>query len=225
LRSRGWPDLVISTQTPAWKGSIATACTCRPDHFEHRLKSSTDLQGGIEISHVGAFDDAEPGALLRKRGLTREGLPPALVELMRKPRLSTLATEQTAALSGGGEVTAERLVYKDWRHRHPGAQRVLCHDEFKVLVTNLDRTTAVGLDQAPLSRIELFDSLSFEVELKISPPQQFCRLRSRLPVAADRRDVSLALEDATLQSSLEAMLAFLDPLSIDSAHDPARREA
>jgi len=160
------PTSSSQRKRPPGKGGIATACTCRPDHFEHRLKSSADLQGGIEIFHVGAFDDPEPGALLRKRGLTREGLPPALVDL--RPLGSI-------------------------RLHSPGSSYLT--------------------------------SLSFEVELKISPPQQLRRLRSRLLVAAGRRDASLALEDATLQSRLEAMLALLDQLSIDRAHDLARRGA
>jgi len=161
-RFLGWSDLVTSIHTPAWLGRIAVILTCRPDHWENRLKSLTDLDGGVDVVQVPQFDDAELDALLLRHGLSRAEVTPALLELIRRPRLSSIAIERRGALSDGGEVTAERLVYEDWRHRHPGAQRAMSHGEFKSFVTELGRSTSADLERAPLSRGELLSRLGVD---------------------------------------------------------------
>ena len=230
-RFRDWSDFVVSTQTPTWKVRIATAFTCRPDHWMNRLKSLEDLEGGVETIRVEPFDDAELNRLLDQYGLTREGILPALIELMRRPRLSRLAIERRGVLSDGGEITAERLVYEDWRHRHPGAQRALSHGEFKAFVAELGRTAEAGLDRASLSRTDLLARLtadaggpSEEFQVVLSelidggwlepdvPPHHFKLHLARVPAALGLTLVADLNETTSPEEAEERYAGLLEPL-------------
>jgi hypothetical protein len=155
---RRWSDLLVSLSTPDWRGKVAVALTCRPDHWQSQLKALADSQLNITTVEVSRFDDAELDELLRAHGLERRNLHPKLVELMRSPRLSGIAIERRGELEQGGEITPERLVFEDWRHRHHRAQQAMSHQEFVDFIAKLGRD--VDMESGGLTRKEVLDRLS-----------------------------------------------------------------
>src|SRR3546814_8481124 len=85
-----------------------------------------------------------------------------MLELLRVPRLCHIAIERRADLQQSGDVTVERLIYEDWRHRRPQARQSLSHEEFKQFVAALGRDAEGKLDELDLSRVELLERLSSE---------------------------------------------------------------
>lgn len=153
----GWSDLLVSLATPRWAGRVAFALTCRPDHWTERLKSLSECPVEREEIAVGPFDDEELDALLAQHGLRRDQLLPDILALVRVPRISNLAIVRRNEVEGG-EITPERLVYEDWRHRHHRAQQAFSHADFKAFVSDLGRDLDGRLGP-PLTRAELLDRL------------------------------------------------------------------
>lgn len=170
-----WSDLLVSLATPQWKDRAAIILTCRPDHWNQRLKSLSDCPVPITEVPVGHFDDVELDAILASHGIEQKDLAPRVRSLIRVPRLSRLAIERRATLSGG-DVTPERLVYEDWRHRHHRAQQALSHAEFQRFVSQLGETLD-GRIGPPLTRANLLERLSAD---NGAPSEQFEGVLSEL---------------------------------------------
>lgn len=155
-----WSDLILSLSLPEHSGKVAIALTCRPDHWENRLRGLSDIPLAPIRIEVGPFTESELESLLTQNGLRPENLSAQLLALMRVPRLSNIAIARHADLLDVGAVTPERLIYEDWRHRHPGAQRTLSHAEFGSFVAGLGRQASMRINDAQLSRTELLDRLT-----------------------------------------------------------------
>lgn len=224
-----WSDLLVSLDVPQWRGKVALMLTCRPDHWASRLKALEDSTVRISTVSIGSFDDAEMDAVLATHGVKREELTPQLQALIRVPRLSRIAIERRDALSSG-EITPERLVYEDWRHRHPSARQALSHSEFQAFVSGLGRQLDEKLD-AVHSRAELLDRLdsgggqpphTFQGVLSemidgdwLQPgpePNQFKLNMERVPAALGLALVDDLRRAATEAAREEVFAARLDPL-------------
>lgn len=155
-----WSDLMISLATPQWRNKVRTLLTCRPDHWTHGLKGLADLRSPVSSIPIERFEDEELDTLLARHGLARADFPKPLPQFLRVPRFSNLAITRRRELQDSGDITPARLVYEDWRHRHPGAQRVLSHDEFRRFIARLGQHASDGLNASTLSRRELIDRLS-----------------------------------------------------------------
>lgn len=159
---RRWSDLLVSLNTPDWRSKVAVGLTCRPDHWHSQLKGLADSQLNITTIEVSQFDDAELDSLLEAHCLERKNLHPKLIELMRSPRLSGIAIERRRELEQGGEITPERLIFEDWRHRHHRAQQAMSHQEFVGFVARLGRE--IDLETGVLTRKQVLDRLSRDGE-------------------------------------------------------------
>lgn len=155
-----WDDLVLSLTTPEWRERVAIAMTCRPDHWSNRLGQLPGLPDGACTIEVGPFDDAELDALLALYELSRADFDEPLLDALRVPRLFPIALARRADLRDSGDITAERLVYEDWRHRRPQARKIMDHAAFRAFVARLGRAARCNLDTTTLSRAELLSRLS-----------------------------------------------------------------
>lgn len=155
---RQWSDLLVSLNTPDWRSKVAFALTCRPDHWHSQLKGLADSRLSITTIEVTRFDDAELDLLLQAHGIARKNLHPKLLDLLRSPRLSGIAIKRRSELEQGGEITPERLVFEDWRHRHYRAQQAMSHQEFVDFIAKLGRE--VAMESSGLTRKQVLDRLS-----------------------------------------------------------------
>ena len=89
-----------------------------------------------------------------KMGLTRGDFTDSVLNLMRVPRLSTVVMIHRKALADSGDVTAERVVYEDWkdRIRRDGSARGLDDVRMKVFVTDLGKELQKDVDRSVSGR-------------------------------------------------------------------------
>lgn len=135
---RRWTDLLQPLFGRDWRGTIAVAVTCRPDHWT-QLGGLGDLVPEPLAAELGPFNNTELNHMLDLHGLRRDDLPAALLELMRVPRLFSLAARLAGNIQSVGELTPEFLALADWRDRvglH-GNRIALGADEFRMLVSQL----------------------------------------------------------------------------------------
>ena len=95
--------------------------------------------------------------------LTRSDFAPAVLELIRVPRLSSLVMTHRDKLKDSGDVTAERVIYEDWKDRlqRRGPKVGLTDQEMKAFVAELGEKLQLDLDQA-MTRGDVVKSLSEE---------------------------------------------------------------
>lgn len=160
---KSWTELVQPLFGLAWRGAIAVALTSRPDHWAQQ-GSLADLVPPPATAELGPFNDAELDTMLGLHGLTRDGLPPELLKLMRTPRLFSLAARFSGKLEGVGELTPERLVLEDWRDRVGlyGNRIGLSIEEFRRLASTLGsrlKIAMAGSGEMVLTRRELIEEL------------------------------------------------------------------
>jgi hypothetical protein len=134
-----WDQLVARFSAEPWQGRAAAVMSCRPDHWKARLLGLPRLQPRAREVAVQPFDNAELDDVLRLHGKTRDDLPPAILPLLRVPRLCDLAMRHADILGESGDITPERLVYEDWKDRleRHGSRLRLSDAEFKEIVSAL----------------------------------------------------------------------------------------
>ncbi len=133
-----WTDLLQPFLGREWRGTVAIAVTCRPDHWA-QLGELTDLVPKPATFAMAPFDDPELDSMLGLHGLSRDAVPEPLLALLRVPRLFSLGVRMLRDPDGVGELTPETLALADWRDRvglH-GNRIGLRADEFRSLVSNL----------------------------------------------------------------------------------------
>lgn len=159
-----WSDLVTSLNVPKWSGKVAIIFTCRPDHWQNGLKSLGDLPAELTATRieVQSFNDEELDELLTSYKLDKAAFQPSLLTFLRNPRLAKIAIERRDLLLDGGEITKERLIYEDWRHRQHGAKKVLSHEDFVRFVGELGQTANRSLDDFTITRADILARLSAE---------------------------------------------------------------
>jgi hypothetical protein len=110
-----WDQLVARFSAEPWQGRAAVVMSCRPDHWKARLLGFPRLQPRAREVAILPFNDGELEAVLRLHGKMRDDLPPAILPLLRVPRLCDLAMRHAEVLGESGDVTPEHLVYEDWK--------------------------------------------------------------------------------------------------------------
>lgn len=157
---KDWVDFILSISTPEWRGKIAIILSCRPDHWSYRLGGLPGLPTQAQIVNVAPFTDDELDELFALHNVKREEFTAPLLELLRVPRLSQIAISSRTELQSGGDITAERLVFEDWRHRRPQAQQALNAAQFRTFIAKLGAEAKEEIDKLEVSRASLLSRLS-----------------------------------------------------------------
>lgn len=104
----------------------------------------------LPLDALGELDE-----LLAGYGLKRGDFQPSLIELMRVPRLCRIALELRDRLKDAGDVTRERLVFEDWRHRTEGGTGLMSEEEFREFITRIGISLQGASIAVPVTRKEL----------------------------------------------------------------------
>ncbi|VVQ06260.1 hypothetical protein PS910_04343 [Pseudomonas fluorescens] len=159
-QKRDWTDLLQRAFDDHWNSRISILMSCWPGHWNElqRLASLTPRPTEIKVER---FDDSELDELLGAHGLRRESFGNAMLELMKVPRLSTLAIARQRDLIASGDITPERLAVEDWKHRIElrGAQLALSDAEFQCFVAELGMQVRSSIDGTVLTRKNVLERL------------------------------------------------------------------
>lgn len=157
---RDWADLLQLAFDDQWNSRISILMSCWPDHWSDLQKLASLSRRPFEIT-VERFDDSELDELLGAHGLHRESFGTAMLELMKVPRLSTLAIVRQQDLIESGDITPERLAVEDWKHRIElrGSQLALSDAEFQCFVAELGTQFRSSIDGTVLTRQNVFERL------------------------------------------------------------------
>ena len=210
--------------------------TCWPNWWYGSLASLVDLVPNPQQIEVDGFNDSELNALLAKMEVNRSDFASAVLELMRVPRLSSLVAKYREKLKRSGDITAERVIYEDWKDRliRRGSMVGLTDPEMKEFVAKLGCKLKGDIDRA-VTRREIVESLSNEsgrTSLELKPavteltsgawlvpgknPNSFRVARGRIPFVLGATLMSEIRKDSEA-SAIESMIAeFLDPLKAHS---------
>ena len=217
-------------------GMYRVIVSCWPNWWHGSLDGLANLTPiPLEIT-VAGFNDGELDALLKAMGVDRSEFPRAVPDLMRVPRLSSLVVKNRDKLNNSGDVTAERVIYEDWKDRISRRGHVGLNDpEMKEFVAELGSKLRMDIDKASVTRKDVIDILSMKsgkssIELLpavteltsgawLKPGDKPYTFR----VAADRIPFVLGIalmsqiRDETEITAIEASIAkFLDPLKAHS---------
>ena len=160
---RDWADWAQPLLEESVRGMYSVLITCWRTSWRDEFLSLGSLEPEpVEIA-VARFDDDELEKLLAAMDVRREDLAESVLPLMRVPRLSAVALEHREALAESGDITAERVIYEDWkdRIRRSGQATGLDNDRMKAFVQELGRQLREDLDRA-VSRRNIMEILSHE---------------------------------------------------------------
>ncbi len=160
-----WTELFLSFHQSLWRSFAKVLCTTRPDHWQSSARQLAGLTGVMDIcSHgVGSLDDHELDAWLAPHQLQKKDFGPALLQLLRIPRLFRLAMERRQVLKDAGDITAERLIYEDWKSRHFRTTNQLSDEEFRDVIAGIGRELHLKPKSAlELTRRDLLERLTAE---------------------------------------------------------------
>ena len=231
-----WADWLQPLFEDLLIGMYRVIVSCWPDWWRTSLSGMVNLVPQPHEILVKSFDEAELDYLLAAMTLSRSDFAPAVLELMRVPRLSSLVMNHRDRLKDSGDVTAERVIYEDWkdRLRRRGSKVGLSDEEMKTFIADLGEKLQLDLDQA-MTRGEVVKSLSDESGRSISDlrsvvaelasggwlqpgskPNTFMVRKDRIPFALAAALMSNIHEESDT-AILEANIAeFLDPLKAHS---------
>ena len=218
------------------RGMYRVVASCWPDWWRTSLVEMVDILPRPKEVVVERFSDAELDALLDAMNVARSDFAPAVLELMRVPRLSTLVMKHRERLRESGDVTAERVVYEDWKDRlaRRGSGVVLTDEQMKGIVAELGRKLQNDLEHAmsrgDVARVLFEESGKPESSLEVVVAElssgrwlQPGQRRNTFKVAKDRIPYVVAaalVSDLSEESDaevLETKIAdFLDPLKAHS---------
>lgn len=112
-----WQKVIQPLQAGGLEGHVAIALTCRTEYWEDDLKSLANLLPQAWPVTVEDFTETELDEMLARHRVPRSELSEELLKLMAIPRYCQLAIQQREHLQASGDITIERLIYEDWRHR------------------------------------------------------------------------------------------------------------
>ncbi len=210
--------------------------SCWPNWWHGTLSGLTNLTPKPLEIDIKGFNEAELDALLAAMDIKRSDFAKAVLDLMRIPRLSSLVAKHREKLEGSGDVTAERVVYEDWKDRleRHGPNTGLTDLEMQSFVTKLGEKLKLDIDQA-VTRSDVIKTLSDESgksSLELQPaiteltsgawlrpsgkPHTFKVSADRIPFVLGATLMSHIREE-TVGAVIEAKIAeFLDPLKAHS---------
>ena len=174
---RDWADWAQPLLEESVRNMYSLLVTCWPNWWRDELLGLGNLEPEPKEIAVEGFNDEELDKLLTPMHVRREDLAKSVVSLMRVPRLSAVALEHREALAKSGDVTAERVVYEDWkdRIRRSGQATGLDDVRMKAFVEELGRELRANVDRA-VSRRNIIEILSYQSgrtgeELKVAVAQ------------------------------------------------------
>ena len=210
--------------------------SCWPDWWRESLVKMVNLAPKPHEIVAERFNDSELDSLLAAMNVKHTDFAQAVLELMRVPRLSSLVAKHREMLKVSGDVTAERVIYEDWKDRleRHGPRIDLTDDQMKVFVTKLGEKLKLDYDKS-MTRGEVIHSLSDEsgqtgAELKgaiseltsgiwLQPgnkPNTFKVVPDRIPFVLGATLMSRFHEETDV-TIIESIIAdFLDPLKAHS---------
>ena len=210
--------------------------SCWPNWWEESLFGLDDLTQKTQVITVDRFNDSELDAFLKAMDVRRNDFASAVLELMRIPRLSSLVAKNREKLKESGDVTAERVIYEDWKDRlkRRGTRAGLTDPEMKVFVAELGYKLKNDINKV-VTRKDVIKSLSddsgksgLELEPAITEltsgawliagnkPHTFRVAPERIPFVLGATLVSEVLRE-TKATAIKAKIAeFLDPLNAHS---------
>lgn len=163
---RDWATLLQPLFAEEWKGRVAIIMTCRAQYWKDDLRQLANLKPRSEEMSIVPFSDQEVDALLVQYGLSREKFSAAFQQLLRIPRLCQLAILRHRELEASCDITPERLVYEDWKHRIDvhGSDIAISDHEFLELIARvgqrLQHELSKNQNAATITRKEILDELS-----------------------------------------------------------------
>ena len=210
--------------------------SCWPDWWHRSLAGLVNLEPKPWEIVAERFNDSELDSLLAAMKVTRTDFAQDVLELMRVPRLSSLIAKHRKKLKDSGDVTAERVIYEDWKDRleHRGPNVGLTDHEMKDFVSELGEKLKSDIDQA-MTRGDVIKSLSDEngksdMDLKVVVAELVSgrwlipgNKANTVKVVPDRIPYVLGatlmsrIHEGTDATCIEAKIAgFLDPLKAHS---------
>ena len=231
-----WADWLQPLFEDRLIGMYRLIVSCWPDWWRTSLSGMINLVPQPQEILVERFGESELDHLLAAMSLSRSDFAPAVLELMRVPRLSSLVMTHRDRLKDSGDVTAERVIYEDWkdRLRRRGPKVGLSDEEMKTFIADLGEKLQLDLNRA-MTRGEVVKSLSDESGKAVSDlrgavaelasggwlqpgnkPNTFMVRKDRVPFALAVALMSNVHEESDA-AILEAKIAeFLDPLKAHS---------
>ena len=218
------------------QGMYRVIASCWTNWWDGSLMALSDLLPQPRQVSVGPFDDAELGDLLSAMDIQESDFASGVLELMRFPRLSSLVARHRETLQESGDLTAERVIYEDWKDRlnRRGPATGLTDAEFQETVARLGIRLREDMDRL-LTRQEVLSALSAEsgkgpeelreafIEITSSTwlipgdkPYEFKVAKERIHYVLGLTLLSEVRKETDV-SAIEATIAdFLDPLKSHS---------
>ena len=231
-----WADWLQPLFESNLGGMYRVILSCWPNWWNESLVRLANLIHEPKEISVGRFNDLELDALLAAMDAKHSDFASGVLELMRVPRLSSLVAKYRGKLQKSGDVTAERVIYEDWKDRleHRGPKTGLTDPEMKVFVSDLGKKLKKDIDQA-VTRRDIIESLSEESgkdSLELQPavteltsgawlmpgdsPNTFRVAADRIPFVLGATLMS-EIRKETEVTAIETIIAeFLDPLKAHS---------
>ena len=231
-----WADWLQPLFEDNLGGMYRVIVSCWPNWWNGSLTGLTDLTPEPKEISVDRFNEYELDALLAAMDVKHSDFASAVLELMRVPRLSALVVTHREKLQKSGDVTAERVIYEDWKDRlkRHGTKTGLTDPEMKAFVADLGKKLKKDIDQA-VTRRDVIESLSDESgkdSMELLPaiteltsgawlesgdnPNTFRVATDRIPFVLGATLMS-EIREETQVTVIEAMIAeFLDPLKAHS---------
>lgn len=158
---RDWADWAQPLLESRLGGMYKLIVSCWTNRWREDLYGLDSLEPKPKEIAVEGFNDAELEELLASMEVDRDALTESVLKLMRAPRLAAIALKHHEALAESGDVTADRVIYEDWkdRVRRHGQTVGLDDARMKEFVANLGRKLGEDLDVA-VSRSSIMDILS-----------------------------------------------------------------
>ncbi len=217
-------------------GMYRVIVSCWPNWWRGTLAGLTNLTPKPLEINIKGFNEVELDALLAAMDIKRSNFAKAVLDLMRIPRLSSLVAKHSEKLKDSGDVTAERVIYEDWKDRleRRGPNTGLTDLEMKLFVADLGEKLKLDIDQAVTRRdvIETLSDESGKSSLELQPaiteltsgawlktgdkPHTFRVAADRISFVLGATLMSYICEE-TEAAVIEAKIAeFLDPLKAHS---------
>ena len=160
---RDWADWAQPLLEDNLGGMYNIVVSCWSNRWRDDLYRLSNLEPKPVEIPVDGFDDVELDELLAAMSVSRDALTEPVLNLMRVPRLAAIALEHHEALADSGDVTAERVIYEDWkdRIRRQGLTVGMDDARMKAFIASLGRDLRSDVDRA-VSRRNIMEILSYD---------------------------------------------------------------
>ena len=144
------------------QGMYQVILSCWRNWWTDSLAGLVNLTPKPQEISVEPFSESELDCLLMSMNLQRSDFAKPVLKLMRVPRLSSLVVRHRERLRLSGDVTAERVIYEDWKDRieRRGAGVGLTDLEMKDFIARLGKRLESNIEQE-VTRKDIIENLSF----------------------------------------------------------------